>query len=108
MATCRELIDRLSSKLSSDPSLAEDFGAVYKFVLEGDGGGTWIIDLVSGPSVEEKDGSADCTISLEASDFVALVEGSANGQQLFFQGKLRIDGDMGLAMKLQTLAELAK
>jgi len=107
MATCRELIARINEKISGDPSVASDFGATYKFVLDGDGGGTWVVDLKESPKVTEGDGSADCTLSMDATDFVDLLEGRANGQQLFFQGKLRIEGDMGLALKLQNLAELA-
>jgi predicted lipid carrier protein YhbT len=78
------------------------------FVLDGAGGGTWIGDPTDAPGARQGDGAADCTISLSAKDFVDLVEGRANGQQLYFQGKLRIDGNLGLALKLQNLADLAK
>jgi putative sterol carrier protein len=108
MTTGKELIERLGSKISQDPSVAANFGAIYKFVLEGNGGGTWIVNMKDAPGAREGDGAADCTISLDASDFVDLVEGRANGQQLYFQGRLRIDGDLGLALKLQNLADLAK
>ena len=107
MATCKELIARINEKISGDTSVASDFGATYKFVLVGDGGGTWVVDLKDSPKVSEGDGEADCTLSMDATDFVDLLEGRANGQQLFFQGKLRIEGDMGLALKLQNLADLA-
>lgn len=108
MTTATELIERIGSKISSDPALATHFGAVYKFVLEGDGGGQWLVNLKDAPGVRAEDGAADCVISLAAPDFVDLVEGRANGQQLYFQGKLRIDGNLGLALKLQNLADLAK
>lgn len=108
MATGKELIERIGNKVTSDASLSESFGAVYKFTLEGEGGGTWVLNLKDAPGVSEGDGPADCTISLSAEDFVALVEGRESGQQLFFQGRLRIDGDMGLALKLEKLADLAK
>ena len=108
MATAQELIDRIGSKISANPSVAGNCGAVYKFVLDGAGGGTWIVDLKDAPGARPGDGAADCTISLSAKDFVDLVEGRANGQQLYFQGKLRIDGNLGLALKLQNLADLAK
>jgi putative sterol carrier protein len=108
MTTGKELIERLGAKISNDPSVASDFGAVYKFVLEGAGGGTWIVDLKDAPGAREGDGESDCTISLSDKDFVDLVEGRANGQQLYFQGKLRIEGNLGLALKLQNLADLAK
>ena len=108
MATAQELIDRIGAKISGNPSVASNFGAVYKFVLDGAGGGTWIVDLKDAPGARQGDGAADCTNSLSAKDFVDLVEGRANGQQLYFQGKLRIDGNLGLALKLQNLADLAK
>jgi putative sterol carrier protein len=108
MTTGKELIERLGAKISTDPSVASNFGAVYKFVLEGAGGGTWLVNLKDAPGARAGDGEADCTISLADNDFVDLVEGRANGQQLYFQGKLRIDGNLGLALKLQNLADLAK
>jgi len=108
MATAQELIDRIGAKITGNPSVASNFGAVYKFVLDGEGGGTWIVDLKDAPGARVGDGAADCSISLSAKDFVDLVEGRANGQQLYFQGKLRIDGNLGLALKLQNLADLAE
>ena len=43
---------------------------------------------------------ADCTIELTSEDFVNLVTGKVPGPQLFMMGKLKIAGNMGLAMKL--------
>lgn len=108
MATSKELIERIGAKIAKDPSLGQDFGAIYKFVLEGAGGGTWLVNLKDKPGVQAADGPADCTLSLAATDFVDLLEGRANGQQLYFQGKLRIDGNIGMALKLQNLAALAQ
>jgi putative sterol carrier protein len=108
MATAQELIEKIGAKISSNPGVASNFGAVYKFVLDGADGGTWLVNLKDAPGAQQGDGPSDCTISLSAKDFVDLLEGRANGQQLYFQGKLRIDGNLGLALKLQNLADLAK
>jgi predicted lipid carrier protein YhbT len=108
MPTGKELLERIGAKISKDPTVASNFGAVYKFVLEGDGGGTWIVNLKDAVGVRAEDGPADCSISLDAKDFVDLVEGRANGQALYFQGRLRIDGNLALALNLQSLADLAK
>jgi putative sterol carrier protein len=108
MTTAKELFERIGAKLAKDPSVANNFSAVYKFVIDGTDGGTWLVDLKGAPGARAGDGPADCTISLAANDFVDLLEGRANGQQLYFQGKLRIDGNLGLALKLQNLADLAK
>ena len=45
---------------------------------------------------------AQCTISMTEDDFLGLWTGSLPGPQAFMMGKLKIDGDMGLAMKLQS------
>lgn len=108
MPTGKELLERIGAKIAKDPTVASNFGAIYKFVLEGDGGGTWLVNLKDTVGVHAGDGPADCSIHLDAKDFVDLVEGRANGQALYFQGRLRIDGNLGLALKLQSLADLAK
>ena len=108
MATAAEMMTAAHSKIQEHPDQAKEIGATYKFVLDGDGGGTYVINLKDEVGVTEGDGDAMCTIKMEAQDYVDMVEGKANGQQLFFTGKLKIEGDMGLAMKLQKLTEMLK
>ena len=70
--------------------------------------GTFIVNLKDNPGVTEADGPAECTIRMAAQDFVDLTEGKANGQQLFFTGKLKVEGDMSLALRLQALMDILK
>ena len=56
--------------------------------------------------VTEGDGEADCVVSMTADDFVQMLEGGATAQQLFFSGRLRVEGDLGLAVRLQKLTPL--
>ena len=94
--------DILPEKLEGNEK-ARSANAVYVFDLDGDTGGTWTVDLtkdadfVTEGAVDE----ADCTISMKEDDFVKLWEGKLPGAQAFMMGKLKIKGDMGLAMKLQ-------
>ena len=106
--TAAELMTAADGKIKEHPDQAKEIAATYKFVLDGDGGGTYVINLKDEVGVTEGDGDAMCTIKMEAQDYVDMVEGKANGQQLFFTGKLKIEGDMGLAMKLQKLTEMLK
>jgi putative sterol carrier protein len=106
MATAREIMEALPAQLSAKEDDAKDIGAIYKFDIAGDGGGTWVVNLKDAIGVTEGEGESDCTIGIEAGDFVDLFEGRVNGQQLFFGGKLQIDGDMQLALKLQRLTEI--
>ncbi|MEB2312029.1 MAG: SCP2 sterol-binding domain-containing protein [Sorangiineae bacterium] len=108
MATAAEKMKEAATHIEANQEAAKTVGAVYKFVLSGDGGGTWVLNLKDNPGVTEGDGDAQCTIKMAASDYVDMIEGKANGQQLFFGGKLKIEGDMGLAMKLQKLTEILK
>ena len=43
------------------------------------------------------------TLSMSAQDYVDMIMGKLNGQMAFMSGKLKISGDMGLAMKMQSL-----
>ncbi len=108
MATAKEKMAEAAKKIAEHGEKAAAIGAVYKFVLSGDGGGTWVMNLKDNPGVTEGEGPAACTIKMAATDYVDMLEGRANGQQLFFSGKLKIEGDMGLAMKLQKLTDVLK
>lgn len=56
----------------------------------------------AGPRLD--DGSpADCTITATTETFRALFEGALSPTAAFMSGKLRIDGDMGVAMKMASL-----
>lgn len=83
-------------------------GGIFAFkVKDGPGGkeATWVVDVKNGKgSVHpNSDKKADCTITMADSDLLALMTGKMNPQSAFFQGKLKIAGNMGLAMKLQNL-----
>jgi len=108
MATATELMERLGQKIAGREDLKAAVGAVYKFVLDGDGGGTFVLDMKSSLTVSSGDGPAGCTVRMAAADFVELFEGRANGQALFFSGKLRVEGDMALALKLQALTDVLR
>lgn len=106
MTTAREFIEKLREKLTEKADSAQSIDAVYKFVLSGEGGGTWLVNLKGTAEISETDAPAECTIGLSATDFVDMFEGRVNGQQLFFSGRLKIEGDMQLALKLQRLTEI--
>ena len=108
MTTANELIERIRVRIADQRDLLTSVGAVFKFVLEGADGGTYLLDLKESLSITTGDGPAGCTVKMTTGDFVDLFEGRANGQALFFTGRLRVEGDMGLALRLQTLTSILK
>lgn len=54
----------------------------------------------SPPAVTNEDLDADVTFILSLENFEGLMDGSLNPQMAFMMGKLKIEGDMGLALKL--------
>ncbi|XP_031610722.1 sterol carrier protein 2 [Oreochromis aureus] len=88
--------------------LVKKIGGVFAFkVKDGPGGkeATWIVDVKNGNgSVTNDPGKkADCTLSLSDEDLPDLMTGKLNPQTAFFKGKLKVTGNMGMAMKLQNL-----
>uniref|UniRef100_F6XNE9 Sterol carrier protein 2 n=1 Tax=Monodelphis domestica TaxID=13616 RepID=F6XNE9_MONDO len=83
-------------------------GGVFAFKVKNGPGGkeaTWVVDVKNGRGsvTVNSDKKADCTITMADTDLIDLMTGKMNPQSAFFQGKLKITGNMGLAMKLQSL-----
>lgn len=74
----------------------------FKFAVTGDQGGNWLVDCTGG-TVQQSDDAGDVTITVADEDLVAIVGGALDPMNAFFMGKIQVEGDMGLAMKLQQL-----
>ncbi|XP_029309844.1 sterol carrier protein 2 [Cottoperca gobio] len=88
--------------------LVKKIGGVFAFkVKDGPEGKetTWVVDVKNGKgSVSTDPGKkADCTLTMSDGDLLDLMTGKLNPQTAFFKGKLKITGNMGMAMKLQNL-----
>jgi len=79
--------------------------AVIQFNLTGDGGGNYYVTIKDGTCTvsEGTHQSPNMTMTMAAQDYVDMITGKLNGQMAFMSGKLKIAGDMGLAMKMQSL-----
>jgi putative sterol carrier protein len=96
----REFFATLESRV--DASKTAGMNNSYLFEIEG--AGTWKVDVVDGKvSVAEGSGDADVTIRASQETFTAIASGEQNPTTAYMTGKIKIDGDMGAAMKLQKL-----
>ena len=69
-----------------------------KFDLGPDG-----VILMDGTNVSNDNGPADCTLTLSKADFEAMGRKELDPTMAFMSGRLKIAGDMGVAMKLQPI-----
>ena len=101
----REIFEvHMPRRFGDASNLSERVNGTYKFVLSGADGGTWFVDLTRSPgAVREEDVDAQCTLTAASTDFLAIVNGKLDGKLAFLTGKLRVAGDVGLAMKLPAL-----
>lgn len=96
----REFFESLPSRV--DASRTAGVNKSYVFDIEG--AGVWKVDVTdAGVEVTEGGGDADVTIHASEDTFRAIAEGKQNPTTAFMTGKLKIDGDMSAAMKLQKL-----
>lgn len=97
--------EQMKAKVAGNPDLVTKLNTVYQFKLNGPNGGEWYVDLTKpgGEIAKGTNPNARCTITMNDADFISLVEGKLNSQMAFMTGKLKIQGDMGLALKLQNL-----
>ena len=76
-------------------------GSTVKFVTDE---GTLYVDATQVPNViSNEDKEAACTVNLSAADGVKLLEGNLNAMNAFMMGKIKVKGDMGIAMKVMQL-----
>ncbi len=105
MATTAEIFAQIQGRMAANPQKLASINAVYHFSLSGEDGGSFHVTLSGGQGTAGAGApqTPDCTVLMSSADFKAMVAGTANATGLFMSGKLRIQGDMGLAMRLQSL-----
>ena len=87
-----EAVAMLSEKLAG-----ADFSGSAKFAIEGEGA-----IVIDENGARASDDEADVTLSADVDTFQEILSGETNPTSAFMSGKLTVDGDMGMAMKLAT------
>lgn len=77
-------------------------GKTIKFNF-GDDGCVRIVGSSDPASVDNDNGAADCTVNVAKADFLDMSSGKLNSMNAFMAGRLKVEGDMSLAMQLGTL-----
>jgi len=85
-----EAVSALNTKMDG-----QGFDGIAKFVIEDEGA-----VMIDSGGARAGDDEADVTLTADTETFKAILDGEQNPTAAFMTGKLKVDGDMGLAMKL--------
>lgn len=80
---------------------AGKFGSKVNFQF--DEGAIFLDDSISPAVVENGIQDAPCTIKISLDNFDKMLSGALNPMMAFMSGKMKVDGDKGVAMKLASL-----
>jgi putative sterol carrier protein len=103
MATVKETFEAMPGRFR--PDRAQGVKAQIQYDITGEGGGVYHADIADGACAvrEGPAASPTLTLTMSAADWLDMLAGKLNGQAAFMSGRLRIKGDMGLAMRLAGL-----
>jgi putative sterol carrier protein len=90
------------------PEAASGVEAIIQYRLTGEEGGDYIIDIGEG-GCKVTEGVAEApvvTVTADGRDFADVLLGRANGMQYFMMGKIKLAGDLNLAMKLTSFFKM--
>jgi len=101
--TAAEFFSTLPSRF--DPAAAAGVSSVIQFELSGDGGGIWNVVIADGRCAVAEGPHSDPTLVVMASadNWMKVVAGNLDPQFAFVTGRLKVRGDMGLALRLRAL-----
>jgi putative sterol carrier protein len=93
-----DLAESLRRRIAAYPKLG------YKVKFQFDGGGVVFWDGTGDqPAVSEADEQADTVMRLSEEDFRKLMEGSLDPTLAYMTGKLKVDGKLGVALKINSM-----
>lgn len=107
MSEVKKFFDGAADRVNQDAIQA--MNSVFQFTVTGEGGGEWNVSIARGQAHTGlgKAPMADVAITVSAEDFVALLHGTLNAQTAFLMGRIKLEGDLGLAMRLKEIFSFA-
>jgi putative sterol carrier protein len=104
--TMNELFEAMPARLNT--AAAANVNKTVQWNITGEDAGVWAIQIIKGtarliPGGAEK---PDVTFTIKDKDWLAIAEGKLSAMNAFMMGKLKVAGDMTLALKVPQLLPL--
>jgi|SRR5690625_1066623 len=103
--TLQEIWQVINRKASEKSEVFQDLEATFAFNITGDDGGDYRLSIQNGEAkvMEGNIEGADCTLSMNFKNFKKLLQGNLNATTAFMTGRLKVKGNISLALKLENL-----
>lgn len=103
--TVEEILQKIEGKVQEYPEVIEGLNATYMFHITGEDGGEYSVTF-SDKKAEINKGEtdkADCKVTINVDNFKKMIQGNLNATTAFMTGKIKVKGNMGLALKLESI-----
>lgn len=102
--TITETMEQIEKEINANPEPISGMDTVYQFEIDGE---KFQLQLKDGTAVllEEAQADANCTLIMTNDNFHKFLAGKLNGMTAFMTGKLKIQGDMTKALKLESIVK---
>ncbi|MBX6350697.1 MAG: SCP2 sterol-binding domain-containing protein [Clostridia bacterium] len=103
--TVSEIVERIRDEIARRPESLAGLEGSFQFVLTGEEGGDFHASVHDGRALVAlgRLSSPSVTITMDARDFADMVAGRLSATSAFMSGRLKLEGDVGLALRLQSL-----
>ncbi len=112
MTTAADMFTKIGKAAEANPDIATSVDAKFQFNVTGDGGGTFVLNFKAGTTsnflTTEPASDAQCIVTVSADDWSQMLAGTLDPMSAFMGGKVKVDGDLSLAMKLPKILKLAR
>ncbi|WLR44197.1 SCP2 sterol-binding domain-containing protein [Bacillus carboniphilus] len=105
MSAIIQELEQLTNNINQNPKFIENFEKTYQFSIKDEG--VYSVAF-SDNCVSYQEGDTEspaCTIKCSSDNFIKLIKGKLNTTTAFMMGKIKVDGDISSALKLQSIIQ---